>query len=217
MYAARNGTQSVPDYIAIPAEMNRPQQGVSQLVEQYKKLSDFENLGGSTVNNNAEILDLLTEIRDLLTAQTADLSPNYRYELGDYAGFDWASIGASIANHDGHGTTAVRWNHHVWTRRSGEGKFGKAIWFSRPNGKDESGDNKYLRLITFKDTEPAEPLPRSLAPATRKDDLVVGQIVKVQGKKSVCDATIQYIAPNGMISVLIKGQSYTISKDKIVG
>jgi hypothetical protein len=86
--------------------------------------------------------------------------PNWQRPLQAYDDFDWAKIGATAVSTDLHGATKVVWCGHVYTRRSGENrKFGAAIWFSRPNGKGEGDDLTYLKLITFKDTADAEPLP----------------------------------------------------------
>ena len=90
-------------------------------------------------------------------------APSYRHSLADFRQFDWPGIGAHAIDRDDYGVTAVQWNGHLWTRRSNDGKFGLAIWFSRPDGKDENGDAQYLRLITFKDLAQAEPIPTAVA------------------------------------------------------
>lgn len=85
-------------------------------------------------------------------------APNYQRPIAAYKIFDWASIGAVVIESDGDGPTRVEYLGHHFTRRSGGGKFGQAIWFSRPMGKNEDGSNKYARLITFKDYSEAEEL-----------------------------------------------------------
>lgn len=88
--------------------------------------------------------------------------PDYRYPLRDYFDFDWSSLAATPVASDEHGATRVSHHGKLYTRRSGAGKFGEAIWFSRATGTGEDG-TEYARLITFKDTAPPEPLPPSLA------------------------------------------------------
>ena len=91
--------------------------------------------------------------------ELATKDPNYKFRMGDYgAQFNWESIGATIEEADNRGATIVRKDGFVFTRRHGSGKYGTAIWFSRPNGKDEAGEVKYMRLCTFKDYTKAEKL-----------------------------------------------------------
>ncbi len=87
-------------------------------------------------------------------------APNYQFALKDYGTFDWASIGAVVADYDTDGATAILWNKNVYLRRSPSNKFGAAIWFSRCVGKDAMGANIYERLITFKALSVPEPLPQ---------------------------------------------------------
>ncbi len=86
--------------------------------------------------------------------------PTYQFALKDFASFDWASIGAVVAEEDSDGVSAVLWRKHIYFRRSPTNKFGAAIWFSRCLGKDDSGANVYEKLITFKEMPSAEPLPQ---------------------------------------------------------
>ena len=90
-------------------------------------------------------------------AVSSNPAPNYRRPLSDYRYFDWASIDAIVLKEDRDGATEVEWNGQAFTRRSPENKFDAAIWFSRCVGKDADGNNKYVRLITFK--APAESGP----------------------------------------------------------
>jgi hypothetical protein len=92
-----------------------------------------------------------------------NLAPDWSYPLGAFEDFDWASIGADIVSIDAHGPAVVEWGGHQWTRRSGSGKFGKAIWFSRAAGKDEHGETRYMRLIRFRDQAEPEPLDQAVA------------------------------------------------------
>jgi hypothetical protein len=92
-------------------------------------------------------------------------APNYQRPLAAYAAFDWSSIDAVIIDSDSSGPTRVEYLGHIFTRRNGTGKFGQAIWFSRPQGKNEDGSNKYARLVTFKDYSEAEGLDSRLEDA----------------------------------------------------
>lgn len=92
-------------------------------------------------------------------------TPHYQFALKDYANFDWASIGAVVADEDCDGATAILWNKNVYLRRSPTNKFEPAIWFSRCVGKDDKGANIYERLITFKPIPVPEPLPKRVTSA----------------------------------------------------
>jgi hypothetical protein len=88
--------------------------------------------------------------------------PNYQIGLDSFLSFDWDTIGATIEQVDTDGVAAVTWRGNRYTRRSATNKFEPAIWFSRAIGKDEAGNTKYERLITFKRLAEAEPLPVKL-------------------------------------------------------
>jgi hypothetical protein len=87
-------------------------------------------------------------------------APNYRRSLGEFGTFDWNTINAQVVRRDEFGPSQVEWMDNVYTRRAPDNKFDVAIWFSRPNGKDADGNNKYDRLITFRQLADAEPLSR---------------------------------------------------------
>lgn len=108
----------------------------------------------------SRLLARISDTLDQIAANTAPAAPNYRRPYADFKNFDWTSVGAVITARDGDGVSAVEWNGYDFTRRAGVGKYGKAIWFSRPTGKDADGNNTYARLITFKDATEAEPLPK---------------------------------------------------------
>ncbi len=96
----------------------------------------------------------------VLKAIAGSNPPAWQRPLRAYSGFDWAKIGAGVIERDDNGATKVLWCGHIYTRRSGENrKYGAAIWFSRATGKNEDDENTYVKLITFKDSAPAEPLP----------------------------------------------------------
>lgn len=87
-------------------------------------------------------------------------APNYKRPIEDFATFDWDSIGARVVKTDVYGVAQVEHNDQIYTRRAPENKFNEAIWFSRPDGKDADGNNRYVRLITFRKFGEAEPISR---------------------------------------------------------
>jgi hypothetical protein len=90
-------------------------------------------------------------------------APNFQRDISEYPRFDWSEIGAIETNADEVGATQVEWNGFTFTRRAPQNKFGEAVWFSRCVGKDADGNNKYVRLITFKRASEAEPIaPKTL-------------------------------------------------------
>lgn len=105
-------------------------------------------------------VELLNRIVDLLESKTG--TPNYQIQLAEFAQFDWAGIGATVEQHDKDGAATVIWRGRRYVRRSANNRFQPAIWFSRSLGKDEEGNNRYERLITFKELAGAEPLPEQV-------------------------------------------------------
>jgi DdrB-like protein len=86
-------------------------------------------------------------------------APNYLVALSSFAQFDWSTIAATVESRDRDGAAVVTWHGNRYTRRSASNKFQPAIWFSRAIGKDDQGTTQYERLITFKESAVAEPLP----------------------------------------------------------
>ncbi|PSF33871.1 hypothetical protein C7H19_19295 [Aphanothece hegewaldii CCALA 016] len=76
-------------------------------------------------------------------------APNYKQSLKNFPTFDWSSIDAEVEKMDRYGAAIVIWNNQRYVRRSPENSYGAAIFFTRCVGKDETGKNKYERLITF--------------------------------------------------------------------
>ena len=112
------------------------------------------------------LVETAAELARLYQMQSQDdTGPNYRRKLSEYRGFDWYSINAHPVREDRDGALTVAWGGQDWHRRSGAGKYGQAIWFSRPNGTDESGATNWLRLITFKDYDDPEPLDPRISQA----------------------------------------------------
>jgi hypothetical protein len=91
-------------------------------------------------------------------AIAANPAPNFHKPLAEYWTFDWSLIGAIPRSSDQEGVTSVEWNGRLFTRRSPQNKFQESVWFSRAIGRDELGNNKYEKLITFKNAGEAEEL-----------------------------------------------------------
>lgn len=122
----------------------------------------------SFAQENAAILEQLERQTSLLerlvmaVEQRPVAAPNYDANLKTFDAFDWDSIGAQVEETDADGVTLVRWRGHLYRRRSPDNKFPSVIWFSRSVGKDEAGNNRYERLITFKSLSDVDPLPQKL-------------------------------------------------------
>ena len=108
----------------------------------------------------------LGQMKIAMMAIAAQNPPDWQRPLIAYFKFDWEKIEGKVYRSDAHGATLVSWMGHVYTRRSGSGKFGRAIWFSRAM-RSEGEEAVYGRLITFKDFAPPEPLHPDLAAMVR--------------------------------------------------
>ncbi len=108
-------------------------------------------------------LERLTDAVERL-APTTTAAPNYTRSLESFKVFDWESIGVTIERSDPYGPAIVSWRGQQFVRRSPSNKFGEAIWYSRSIGKDENGENRYERLITFKPLSKTEvePVPEKV-------------------------------------------------------
>lgn len=115
----------------------------------------------------SQSLERIASALERLALSNEPEEPNHILPLEQFAAFDWNSIGASIVQQDQFGPTCVEWSGTLWTRRSPSNKFGEAIWYSRSIGKDAEGKVKYLRLITFRKITGVDPLPPSVAEATK--------------------------------------------------
>lgn len=122
-------------------------------------LNDMEALSGIVGGLAANLAGIRAALEQI-AAFMAPAGPSYKRPIGEYLTFDWSSIGAEVVKSDEFGPSVVEWNGKLWTRRSPENKFGEAIWFSAPAGKDADGNVKYDRLITFKPLADAEPISR---------------------------------------------------------
>ncbi len=105
-------------------------------------------------------------VERLAPASTA--APNYTYSLESFSSFDWASINTTVVQSDQYGAAIVSWKGKQFVRRSPSNKFDPAIWFSRCVGKDENGENRYERLVTFK------PQKTEVEPVSEKARRLVG-------------------------------------------
>lgn len=117
-------------------------------------------------------LDRQTVLLETIAAALAQTqpAPNYKGNLDRFHAFDWSRIGATVEQEDVDGVAAVLWHNNYYVRRSAANKFEPAIWFSRPIGKDEDGNNRYERLITFKRQATVEPLPDRVRQTVRRSD-----------------------------------------------
>lgn len=88
-------------------------------------------------------------------------APDIIADLAEYKNYDWDQIGAEVKASDKFGPTRVSYRGKVYTRRAPVNKFGPALWFSRCSGKNGDGENKYERLIMFKDLDEIDPDPLS--------------------------------------------------------
>ena len=113
------------------------------------------------LKQSARLADALESVARSLAPE----APNYQRQLAYYSSFDWSSIGARIVSSDDDGPSHVEWGEYTWQRRSPQNKFGEAIWFSRPLGKDAEGNVKYVRLITFRQPSEVEPIPSKVSKA----------------------------------------------------
>lgn len=124
-------------------------------------MTNYSNLTDAELSILVKLDDLGRKL-NLLTMAAQDGRPNYRHPLKAYFTFDWSLIGATVMQEDDQGPTELLWNNYLWTRRYGSGRYGRAIWFPRGDGKDGDGKPQYARLITFKDAAEAEPIHASV-------------------------------------------------------
>ncbi|KKM93085.1 hypothetical protein LCGC14_1211960 [marine sediment metagenome] len=122
--------------------------------------------------NNATLTIIAEQLQELVQLQRQNLyretGPNFRRSLAEYAAFNWFSIEANPVREASDGINEVDWGGYTWRRRSGTGKFGNAIWFSRAIGRNEDNTPKYARLITFKDNDDPEPLQVNVEPGLQE-------------------------------------------------
>ena len=141
---AKPGTQPPPP---APQAASRPANGAAQPAPKPAALGP------------EPLLTRIAVALERLAVNTA--APNYKRGLKSFKDFDFARLGIRVVKTDADGPSVLEWNNHFFTRRSGKGKFGVAVWFSRPVGKGENDDDevKFERLITFKDYSEAESMP----------------------------------------------------------
>lgn len=111
------------------------------------------------ISQLAPVLERIAVALERLANDGKPVAPNLTRPMEEYAGFDWASIGADIVKTDNDGPTHIQHNGMLYTRRSPVNKYDPAIWYSAPAGKDAEGNTEYVRLVTFKHFGDADPLP----------------------------------------------------------
>lgn len=138
-------------------------------------------------------LSLLNRIATALEsiALTNAPAPNFIKPIEAYADFDFTAIGALVRQRDQYGPTDLEWGGYSWTRRSPQNKFGEAIWYSRPIGKNEDGQVKYARLITFKKFTEAEPLPRKVEALVEKKETAPGPVVSPERPEKIVEEPVR--------------------------
>lgn len=111
----------------------------------------------------AKSLQGIEAILEAILQQSADKSPNFRYQFDEYPSFDWQSIGGQPMAHDQYGVTRVKWGGYAnWYRRFAPAKGTRkaSIWFSRAAAtEDADAGAEWFTLVTFRDLTEAEPLP----------------------------------------------------------
>ncbi len=111
-----------------------------------------------------QAFERLAQAVEKIAPAVPDQAPNYQFALEQFKTFDWSTIGAEVERQDNYGAAIVNWRRQQYIRRSPSNKYGEAVWFSRCVGKTEDGENKYIRLCTFKPTKSrtVEPLPEKV-------------------------------------------------------
>lgn len=99
-------------------------------------------------------------------------APNLTAPLESFATFDWSSLGATVERSDQYGAAIVNWKGMQFVRRSPSNKYEPSVWYSRSVGRDDDGNNKYERLITFKSVArlEVEPLPEKVQKIYNSND-----------------------------------------------
>jgi hypothetical protein len=113
----------------------------------------------------AQLTQELHRMNAYLRAIAAANPPGWVRPLGEFKK-DWlTAIGAKAYSTDEYGPLIVDYHGMLYGRRSGSGKNGLAIWYSRA-----TGNASYQRLITFKDSAIPQPegLDRAVANALAK-------------------------------------------------
>lgn len=130
------------------------------------------NLLRQANESHAELVAAVDRLAALIATQAAgdidpDDAPDIEMPIGRFHSFDWAQIAAHVLVEDEYGPAIVNYGGKAFKRRSPDNQYDPAIWFSRCVGKDDKGNNKYVRLITFKPmADKVEPLGRKAEKAT---------------------------------------------------
>lgn len=167
----------------------QPQQPTPQ-----RPSSDYQALV-MLLAKTASSLERIADALDRMAIASAPAAPDYRRSLAEYPGFDWSTIGAQVIAGDEFGPTTLEQGGYQYTRRSPQNKFGEAIWYSRPLGRDAEGKVKYARLITFTKPAEAEPVPGRVARAVGEAMERKGQGGQPQGIAPTPTPTIAPTAP----------------------
>ena len=152
-------TQSKPNPPAPPAAKSNGAKATTGNGSPQSRAAPASAPGAAPISTTDTLLARIATALERLAVNTP--VPNCKRGLAAYRTFDFARLGIRVVKCDADGPSVLEWNNHYFTRRSGKGKFGVAVWFSRPIGKGESDDEelRFERLITFKDYSEAESLP----------------------------------------------------------
>ena len=103
------------------------------------------------------LADALERVADAMEAKGEFHAPNFQFPLSSYRQFNWSSIQAEVMETDANGPTLVKHKNRIYKRRTGDGKFGDAIWYSFA-----LSDKNYVSLIKFSEKSAVEPVSRGV-------------------------------------------------------
>jgi hypothetical protein len=164
--------QNVAEFAKTRNELDRQEHDLtmSRLGEIERQIQVFQLLSA----------DVATSLRTI-AGFLAPLSPNYKRPFETWKNFNWDDIGAKVMQFDEFGPSVVSWNAHHFKRRSGNGKFGRAVWFSRGIGKTDNGA-EYAILIRFRKESEPEPLQNGIEPAAPPGPQLEPQLIAQLGQ-----------------------------------
>ena len=113
------------------------------------------------------LYSLLTRIAIALEAQAEPDDDTLTVPLSEFAGFPWSTIGATIVQRDADGVSVIRTANGKMAKRRSNDKFGTEVWFSYSDGKDTKGENRYHKVVEFRNVAPPEPLGRKTEQAVK--------------------------------------------------
>jgi len=137
---------------------------------------------------------LLTRIAVALEAREEAEDP-LEFPLSSFAAFPWSTIGATIVDRDADGVSIVRTANGKMAKRRSNDKFGTEVWFSYSDGKDEKGENRYRKVIVFRNVAPPEPLGRKTEQAVKASTVIESPLMGAI-RKRWADLSAEYLLLN---------------------